>query len=163
MNVSMKNEIINAQDMWVDIKELAELKGLKTTRSLRLNKDKYVYRTKQVKGGTTYEFLLTSLEPEIQEKILQKFYNRITLETVADLDKPLIVIQPNENNLIIPEAAKKEALAKYDLVKLWRDFVKGKKIIVANTEFLDFSCRIHSFFDTPLYFYVYNNKTFAML
>lgn len=66
----MENNITNVQDYWVDIKYVAELKRLKGTRSLRLNKDKYIFREKSVKGGTTYEFLLTSLEPGIQEKFI---------------------------------------------------------------------------------------------
>lgn len=62
----MKNEYIN-------IKEIANAKGLKSTRSLRLEinktESKYISREVKVNGGTSYEILFSSLEPEIQEKL----------------------------------------------------------------------------------------------
>src|SRR5574344_2188483 len=136
MNVSMNNNILDVQDYWIDLKEVAELKGV-NPRTVRLQKDKYIKREKSVRGGKTYEFLLTSLEPEIQEKFLQKYYNRITIETIEDIEKPLRLIQPKTEELVIPEIAKREALAKFDLVKLWREFVKDKHKTIASTEFLE--------------------------
>ena len=57
---------------YIDINKIAELKGLKSNRSLRLaiQKGKYVARVVKVFGGKSYEILYSSLEPEIQE-ILQ--------------------------------------------------------------------------------------------
>lgn len=62
----MKNE------EYIDINKIAELKGLKSNRSLRLaiQKGKYIAREVKVFGGKSYEILYSSLEPEIQE-ILQ--------------------------------------------------------------------------------------------
>lgn len=60
-------------DEYIDINEVAKAKGLKSTRSLRIsiNKNKYIARKKKSErgGGETYEILLVSLEPKIQEHI----------------------------------------------------------------------------------------------
>ena len=56
-------------------------KGLKSTRSLRLelnkNESKYISREIKVNGGTSYEILFSSLEPELQDK-LRKNENKTT-------------------------------------------------------------------------------------
>ncbi len=58
---------------YINIKKLAEAKGLKSTRSLRLEinktESKYISREVKVNGGTSYEILFSCLEPEIQEKL----------------------------------------------------------------------------------------------
>ena len=61
----MKNE------EYIDINRIAEIKGLKSNRSLRMaiQKGKYVAREVTVFGGKSYEILYSSLEPEIQEKL----------------------------------------------------------------------------------------------
>ena len=59
----MNNEYIN-------IKDIAKAKGLKSTRALRIEinkpESKYIAKEIKVKGGTSYEILYSSLEPEIQ-------------------------------------------------------------------------------------------------
>ena len=64
----MNDKSINEQ--YIDINTAAKLKGLTSTRSLRLeiNKpnSKYIAREIKVNGGTSYEILYASLEPEIQ-------------------------------------------------------------------------------------------------
>ena len=61
------------KDSYINIKEIAEAKGLKSTRSLRLEinkpESKYISREVKVNGGTSYEILFSSLEPELQEKL----------------------------------------------------------------------------------------------
>ena len=61
------------KDSYINIKEIAEAKGLKSTRSLRLEinkpESKYMYREVKVNGGTSYEILFSSLEPELQQKL----------------------------------------------------------------------------------------------
>ena len=56
------------KDSYINIKEIAEAKGLKSTRSLRLEinkpESKYISREVKVNGGTSYEILFSSLEPE---------------------------------------------------------------------------------------------------
>ena len=61
------------KDSYINIKEIAEVKGLKSTRSLRLEinkpESKYISREVKVNGGTSYEILFFSLEPELQQKL----------------------------------------------------------------------------------------------
>ena len=68
-------------NIYINIKDVAEAKGLKSTRSLRLelnkNESKYISREVQVNGGTSYEILFSSLEPELQDK-LRKSENKST-------------------------------------------------------------------------------------
>ena len=68
-------------NIYINIKDVAEAKGLKSTRSLRLelnkNESKYISREVQVNGGTSYEILFSSLEPELQDK-LRKNENKTT-------------------------------------------------------------------------------------
>ena len=62
----MKNEYIN-------IKEIQKAKGLKSTRSIRMEinkpESKYISREVKVNGDTSYEILFSSLEPELQQKL----------------------------------------------------------------------------------------------
>ena len=48
-------------NIYINIKDVAEAKGLKSTRSLRLelnkNESKYISREIKVNGGTSYEIL----------------------------------------------------------------------------------------------------------
>lgn len=59
-----------ALNSFVPINKVAEAKGLKSNRSLRLEinkpESKYIAREVKVNGGTSYEILYSSLEPEIQ-------------------------------------------------------------------------------------------------
>lgn len=58
---------------YINIKEIAQAKGLKSTRSIRMEinkpESKYVSREVKVNGGTSYEILFSSLEPELQQKL----------------------------------------------------------------------------------------------
>ena len=60
-------------NIYINIKDVAEAKGLKSTRSIRLElnktESKYISRVVQVNGGTSYEILFSSLEPELQDKL----------------------------------------------------------------------------------------------
>lgn len=60
-------------NIYINIKDVAEAKELKSTRSLRLelnkNESKYISREIKVNGGTSYEILFSSLEPELQDKL----------------------------------------------------------------------------------------------
>ena len=61
------------EDRYINIKEIAKIKGLSSTRSLRLEinktESKYIAKEVKVNGGTSYEILFSSLEPEIQQKL----------------------------------------------------------------------------------------------
>lgn len=60
----------NNQNIYINIKDIAEAKGLTSTRSIRLElnklESKYISREVKVNGGTSYEILFSSLEPELQ-------------------------------------------------------------------------------------------------
>ena len=91
---------------YIDIKRIAKVKGLKSTRSIRIaiQNGKYIAREVKVNGGTSYEVLYSSLESEIQEK----------LENEEIKSTALI---PVENKLnFISENAKLNALARVDIV-----------------------------------------------
>lgn len=91
---------------YIDIKRIAEAKGLKSTRSIRIaiQKGKYIAREVKVNGGTSYEILYSSLESEIQEK----------LENEEIKSTALIPIENKVN--FISENAKLNALARVDIV-----------------------------------------------
>lgn len=112
----MKNEYIN-------IKDIAKAKGLKSTRSLRLEinkrESKYISRTVQVNGGASYEILFSSLEPEVQTKLIEN-------ETKSTALVPLNYQLPVPT--FISESAKLTALARTDIVSALQKFRKNTKL-----------------------------------
>ncbi len=58
-------------EKYITIKKLAELKSV-SPRAIRLAKNKYLTREITVKGGKSFEILLSSIEPEFQEKYYSK-------------------------------------------------------------------------------------------
>ena len=58
---------------YISINKVAEAKGLKSNRSIRLElnkpESKYIFREIKVNGGTSYEILFSSLESELQNKL----------------------------------------------------------------------------------------------
>ena len=91
---------------YIDIKRIADIKGLKSTRSIRIaiQKGKYIAREVKVNGGTSYEILYSSLESEIQEKLEDE-----TIKSTA-----LIHVENKVN--FISENARLNALARVDIV-----------------------------------------------
>lgn len=91
---------------YINIKRIAEVKGLKSTRSIRIaiQNGKYIAREVKVNGGTSYEVLYSSLESEIQEKLEDE-----TIKSMA-----LIPIENKVN--FISENAKLNALARVDII-----------------------------------------------
>ncbi len=91
---------------YIDIKRIAEVKGLKSTRAIRIaiQKGKYIAREVKVNGGTSYEILYSSLESEIQEK----------LENEEIKSTALILVENKVN--FISENARLNALARVDIV-----------------------------------------------
>lgn len=63
-------------DNYINIKEIAQAKGLNSTRSIRMEinkpESKYISREVKVNGGSSYEILFSSLEPELQQKLREK-------------------------------------------------------------------------------------------
>ncbi len=58
-------------DKYISIQELADLKGV-STRAIRMSRDKYVTREIIVRDGKSFEILLSSIEPEFEEKYLNQ-------------------------------------------------------------------------------------------
>lgn len=82
---------MNEDNKYINIKDVAEAKGLTSTRSIRLElnkiESKYVSREIKVNGGTSYEILFSSLEPEIQKK-LREAENKTTALVPRNYKEP---------------------------------------------------------------------------
>lgn len=103
-----------AQESYINIDKVAELKGLKSNRSLRveINKENSKYKARKIKtqGGFTYEILFSTLESEIQEKIIDEEIKSHSLIPVQNKSE------------FKTEKLKVEALAKVDLITSLKDF-----------------------------------------
>ena len=76
------------EEKYITIKELAELKAV-STRAIRLSRGKYITRDVVVKGGKSFEILLSSIEPELQEKYYSKiipYFKNILLKNITIKD-----------------------------------------------------------------------------
>ena len=116
----MSNNILNVKDCWLTTDVVAELKSI-TERAVRLalRKGKHISKTYNTRGGKSYKVLLSSLEPEIQQKYLDQYYKELVL---SEAQQELVKAEPRQER-IIPEHIKKIALARLDLLKL--NFSKG--------------------------------------
>ena len=122
---------------YININKIAEIKGLTSNRSLRLaiQKGKYIAREVKVFGGTSYEILYSSLEPEIQEKLQDELIKDATQSKCTALVQ--LDTKPKYPTFIA-ESAKLTALARVDVVKALqniREKYKTKK--EADSVFLD--------------------------
>ena len=127
----MKNE------EYIDINKIAELKGLKSNRSLRLaiQKGKYIAREVKVFGGKSYEILYSSLEPEIQEKLQDELIKEATQSNCTAL---VPLNSTTKYPTFISESAKLTALARVDIVKALQNMrTKYKTKKEADSIFLD--------------------------
>ena len=101
-------------EKYITIKELAELKGV-STRAVRMSKGKYITREITVKGGKSFEILLSSIESELQAKYYSKViptYEVKKLPALTDFHKP--------------DKAKIIALARLDLLNIWKQKRKNQ-------------------------------------
>ncbi len=109
-------------DKYININKIAEIKGLKSTRSIRIgiNKGKYIARQITVNGGQSYEILYSSLESEIQEKLEDE---EIRSTSLIPLNNP----RPT----FISESARMTSLARADIIayfmKLRKDYKTQKE------------------------------------
>ena len=86
-----------------------------------LKKGKYVFRETKTQGGISYEILLSSLEPKVQE-IYKNTYYREIIEIEAH-DHLIPISKPVETESgFIPETAKTTALARVDLIQEWQKY-----------------------------------------
>lgn len=126
-----------AFNSFVPINKIAEIKGLTSNRSLRLaiQKGKYIAREVKVFGGTSYEILYSSLEPEVQEKLQDELIKETTQSNCTAL-VPLDT-KPKYPTFIA-ESAKLTALARVDVVKALQNIrTKYKTKKEADSIFLD--------------------------
>lgn len=115
---------------YINIKEIAQAKGLKSTRSIRLEinkrESKYVSREVKVNGGISYAILFSSLEPELQQKLREN-------ETISTALVPKNYKQP-----VITDKARLTANHRYNLVKNALEYrTKYKTQNQADHEFLE--------------------------
>ena len=102
------------EEKYITIKELAELKDV-STRAIRLSRGKYQTRDVVVKGGKSFEILLSSIKPELQEKYYTKF---IPTMPEKQLPAPIDFHKPDKAKII--------ALARLDLLNLWKNQRKNQ-------------------------------------
>ena len=97
------------ENCYINIKEIAQAKGLKSTRSIRMEinkpESKYISREVKVNGGISYEILFSSLEPELQQKLRE-------CETKSTAIVPLNYKPP-----IITDKARQTANHRMNIVK----------------------------------------------
>ncbi len=99
-------------DEYININEIARVKGLKSNRSLRIaiQKGKYIAHEIAVQGGTSYEIKYSSLEADVQEKLED--------EEIKSKSTALVPINNINNNRInfTSENARLTALARVDII-----------------------------------------------
>ena len=110
------------ENIWVDIKTVASIKNV-TSRAIRLSfsKGKYIYRETKQQGGKSYEILLSSLEPRVQDIYKNTYYREIIEAVNHDIMIPVTKSVETETGFI-PETAKTIALARVDLILDWQKF-----------------------------------------
>lgn len=116
---------------WISVKDLASIKGV-TERAVRkaVNQNKYVTRMVDGTTGAKYEILVESLDYNLQNVInFEKTKNNFENKVEPSLRK---ITQ-------YPTKAKQIALARYDLVNLWVDYIKNSplKKTESGKEFLE--------------------------
>lgn len=105
---------------WISVKDLASIKGV-TERAVRkaVNQNKYVTRMVDGTTGAKYEILVESLDYNLQNVInFENKKSEIEKNTEPSLQK---ITQ-------YPIKAKQIALARYDLVNLWVDYIKNSSL-----------------------------------
>ena len=102
-------------EKYITIKELSELKGV-SARAIRLSRGKYQTREITIKGGKSFEILLSSIEPELQEKYYAQI---IPILSEKQLPAPLDFHKPDKAKII--------ALARFDLLNLWKNQRKNQQ------------------------------------
>lgn len=105
--------------IFIKAKDVAKAKGQECDRAIRaaLNKpnNTYIYRRVKVRGGETYEILLESLEPHIQEILIKEM----------QFQPPAII---SAEKKFIADNAKATALARVDLLKGWQHYRNEQKL-----------------------------------
>ncbi len=118
---------MSMNEKYISIKELADLKGI-SPRAVRLAKEKYQTSQIKVKGGSSFEILLSSIEPELQEKYLNQ---------KTELTSTCTALIPITKEKSLPSKANATALARLDLIREWQKFRKSQRFKTnADIEFI---------------------------
>lgn len=108
----------DTNNRYIDINKVAELKGYTTNRPVRqeINKANSKYTARKIKkqGGFSYEILFSTLEPELQEKILDEEIKSKSLVPINNNIEPKYEFKTEKLRI--------EALAKIDLIKSFERF-----------------------------------------
>ena len=106
-----------SNEEFISINKVAEAKGLKSNRSLRLEinkpESKYIAREVKVNGGTSYEILYSSLEPEIQQKLRE-----------GNTKSTALIPLNYQPTTFVSESARLTSLARLDIVKALLNYRK---------------------------------------
>lgn len=119
---------------WISVKDLASIKGV-TERAVRkaVNQNKYVTRMVDGTTGAKYEILVESLDYNLQNVInFEKTKNNFENKVEPSLQK---ITQ-------YPTKAKQIALARYDLVNLWVDYISDNDNTQNNSTANDFNFEV---------------------
>ena len=119
------------KDSYINIKEISKAKGLKSTRSLRLEinkpESKYISREVKVNGGTSYEILFSSLEPELQQKLRE-----------AENKSTELVPLNHKSEILVTDKSKLTRNHRMNIVKAALEKRKNYKTIKeSDSDFLD--------------------------
>lgn len=104
---------------WITVKELAQIQGI-TPRAVRksIACEKYITREVEAQNGTKYEIFVPSLSSGLQNLIdFEKFRKKNDKNAEPKMIK----------TEVCPPHAKKIALARYDLVRLWVDYKNSNR------------------------------------
>ena len=120
-------QTFNTIETWIDVDILAALKGI-SKRAVRLGlnnqNNKYEFKSEKVKGGQAYKIRLSSIEPELQKKYINEYYDNLTFtNNLIQLHQQ--TIRPEK---IISFKQRTMALAKYDLIKIWVKYRDAEKL-----------------------------------
>jgi hypothetical protein len=104
---------------WITVKELAQIQGI-TPRAVRksIAQEKYITREVEAQNGIKYEIFVPSLNSGLQNLIDFEKYRR---KNDKNAEPEMIKME------LYPPHAKKIALARYDLVRLWVDYKNNSK------------------------------------
>ncbi|MBR1943114.1 transposase [bacterium] len=133
----------NLKFEYLSVKKISELTGIseRTLRN-RCNNNKYAFRYANASGGKNglkYEILISSLEQELQYQIYSRqgnsclhgssdflFYNHLSEGALKSAYSAPVSLEKQPK--VIPDSAKKIALAKFDLILDWEEYRKNATV-----------------------------------
>lgn len=143
LEIINKNNDLNDNEVYLELFETANLMGL-TKRSLQkaIKKGKFITKIATGRGGKRYLIALSSLPPEAR----LKYYSNHNISPPSDpvsVSKESPHTDGNGAFFNVPEKFKSIALARLDLVRMWRQFREASpKKTEADHAFIDaYNCK----------------------